>query len=75
MVANALSRKSPGRVSIVFDRDLRFTSKFWNSLHKAMGTKLDFSTTFHPQTNGQSEITIQTLEDMLRVYVLDLKGS
>ena len=62
-------------VSIVSDRDPRFTSKFWNSLHKAMGTKLDFSTTFHPQIDGQLERTIQTLEDMLRACVLDLKGS
>ena len=62
-------------VSIVSDRDPRFTSKFWNSLHKAMGTKLDFSTTFHPQTDGQSERTIETLEDKLRAYMLDLKGS
>ena len=62
-------------VSIVSDRDPRFTSKFWNSLHKAMGTKLDFSSAFHPQTDGQLERTIQTLEDMLRACVLDLKGS
>ena len=39
-------------VSIVFDRDPHFTSKLWNSLHKAVGIKLDFSTSFHPQTNG-----------------------
>ena len=62
-------------VSIVFDRDPLFTSRFWARLHKEMGTKLRFSTTFHPQTDGQSERTIQTLEDMLRACVLDLSGS
>ncbi|KAL0549436.1 hypothetical protein IC582_013918 [Cucumis melo] len=62
-------------VSIVSDRDPRFTSKFWPSLQKAMGTGLKFSTSFHPQTVGQSERTIQTLEDMLRACVLQLKGS
>jgi len=53
-------------VSIISDRDPRFTSRFWQSLQAAMGTKLNFSTAFHPQTEGQSERTIQTLEDMLR---------
>ena len=62
-------------VSLVPNRDPRFTSKFWNSLYKAMGTKLDFGTSFHPQTVRQSERTIQTLEDMQRACVLDLKGS
>lgn len=62
-------------MSIVSNRDPRFTSMFWKSLHKAMGTKLNFSTAFHPQTNGQSERTIQTLDNMLRAYVLDFKGS
>ncbi|KAL4010206.1 hypothetical protein IC575_030459 [Cucumis melo] len=62
-------------VSIVSDRDPRFTSKFWPSLQKAMGTGLKFSTSFHPQTDGQSERTIQTLEDILRACVLQLKGS
>ncbi|KAL5563349.1 hypothetical protein UlMin_033096 [Ulmus minor] len=53
---------------IVSDRDPKFTSTFWKSWHKAMGTRLLFSTAFHPQTDGQSERTIQTLEDMLRAF-------
>ena len=62
-------------VSIVSDRDPRFTSRFWPSLLRALGTRLHFSTAFHPQTDGQSERTIQTLEDMLRACVLEFKGS
>ena len=62
-------------VSIVSDRDPRFTSRFWPSLQIALGTRLYFSTTFHPQTDGQSERTIQTLEDMLRACVMEFKGS
>ena len=62
-------------MSIVSDRDPRFTAHFWESFQQAMGTRLMMSTTFHPQTNRQLERTIQTLEDMLRVCVLDLKGS
>ncbi|GJZ12717.1 putative reverse transcriptase domain-containing protein [Tanacetum coccineum] len=53
-------------VSIICDRDPRFASNFWRSLQKALGTSLDMSTAYHPQTDGQSERTIQTLEDMLR---------
>ena len=62
-------------VSIVSDRDPRFTSRFWPKLQDAMGTRLHFSTAFHPQTDGQSERTIQTLEDMLRACVMEFKGS
>ncbi|GJV64713.1 putative reverse transcriptase domain-containing protein [Tanacetum coccineum] len=58
-------------VSIISDRDGKFTSHFWKSLHKALGTRLDMSTAYHPETDGQSERTIQTLEDMLRACVLD----
>ncbi|GKF26204.1 putative reverse transcriptase domain-containing protein, partial [Tanacetum coccineum] len=58
-------------VSIICDRDPRFASNFWRSLQKALGTNLDMSTAYHPQTDGQSERTIQTLEDMLRACVID----
>ncbi len=58
-------------ISIISDRDSRFTSRFWQSLQKEMGTRLDMSTAYHPQTDGQSERTIQTLEDMLRACVID----
>ena len=61
-------------VSIVSDRDPRFTTHFWKSFQKAMGTRLTMSTTFHPQTDGQSERTIPVLEDMLRACFLDHKG-
>ena len=62
-------------VSIEFDRGFVFTSQFWQKLQEAMGIRLDFSTAFHPQTDGQSEKTIQTLEDMLRICIMDLGGS
>ena len=62
-------------VSIVSDRDPRFTAHFWKSFQKSMGTRLTMSTAFHPQTDGQSERTIQVLEYMLRACVLDHKCS
>nr|GEV37994.1 DNA/RNA polymerase superfamily protein [Tanacetum cinerariifolium] len=58
-------------VSIISDRDGKLTSHFWKSLNKALGTRLDMSTTYHPEIDGQSERTIQTLKDMLRACVLD----
>ncbi|KAI3747412.1 hypothetical protein L6452_09868 [Arctium lappa] len=61
--------------SIVSNRDARFSSAFWRSLQRELGSQLKLSTTYHPQTDGQSERTIQTLEDMLRACVIDFKGS
>ncbi|KAK8929012.1 hypothetical protein KSP39_PZI017869 [Platanthera zijinensis] len=61
--------------SIVSDRDGRFTSDTWKLVQKRLGTKLRYSTAFHPQTDGQSERTIQLLEDLLRMIVLNLRGS
>ncbi|GJY04333.1 putative reverse transcriptase domain-containing protein [Tanacetum coccineum] len=60
-------------VLIISDRDGKFTSHFRKSLNKALGTRLDMSTAYHPETDGQSERTIQTLEYMLRACVLDFR--
>ncbi|KAL8134961.1 hypothetical protein AgCh_009829 [Apium graveolens] len=62
-------------VSIVSDGDPRFNSRFWRKFHDHLGTKLKMSTTYHPQTDGQSERTIQTIEDMLRTCAIDFKGN
>ena len=62
-------------VSIVSDRDTKFVSHFWESFQSSLGSKLKFNTTFHPQTDGQLERTIQILEDMLRACILEFKGS
>nr|GEX21668.1 putative reverse transcriptase domain-containing protein [Tanacetum cinerariifolium] len=62
-------------VSIILNQDGRFTSRFRQTLQKALGTRLDTSMTYHPQTDGQSEHTIQTLEDMLRECLIDFNGS
>ena len=61
--------------TIVSDRDTIFTSKFWQSFHKAMGTDLCLSTAYHPQSDGQTEIVNKLLEDMLRACILDWGGS
>ncbi|KAA3480313.1 Transposon Ty3-G Gag-Pol polyprotein [Gossypium australe] len=62
-------------LSIISDRDLRFTSRFWKKLEEALGTKLSFNTAFHLQTDGQPERVIQILEDMLRCCVLEIQGN
>nr|GFA80802.1 putative reverse transcriptase domain-containing protein [Tanacetum cinerariifolium] len=62
-------------VSIISDRDGRFTSRFWQTLQKSLRTQLDVSTAYHPPTDKQSEHTIQTLEDMLRACVIDFGGN
>ncbi|GJW14441.1 putative reverse transcriptase domain-containing protein [Tanacetum coccineum] len=62
-------------VSIISDRDARFTSRLWQTFQKASGTRLDMSTAYHPQTDVHSERTFQTLEDMLRACVIDFGGS
>ena len=58
-------------ISIVLDRGPQFISRFWMKFQEAMGTKVQLSATFHPQTDGQSERTIQIFEDMLRACVMD----
>nr|GEU51436.1 hypothetical protein [Tanacetum cinerariifolium] len=62
-------------ISIIFDHDIRFTSRFWQLMQEALGTLLDMSMAYHLQTDDQSKNTIQTLEDMLRACVLDFEGS
>nr|GEY65542.1 reverse transcriptase domain-containing protein [Tanacetum cinerariifolium] len=62
-------------ISIISDRDSKFTSRLWRSLQEALGTRLDMSTAYHPKMDGQSKRTIQTLEDMLRACVIDFRGS
>ena len=59
---------------IVSDRDLRFTSDFWKSFQEALGSKLRLSLAYHPHTNGYTEQTIQSLEDLLRACVLEHGG-
>ncbi|GJT67569.1 putative reverse transcriptase domain-containing protein [Tanacetum coccineum] len=62
-------------ISIISDRDSHFTSIFWQSLQSVLGTQLDMSTAYHPKIDGQSERTIQTVEDTLRACVIDfIKG-
>ncbi|GJU91516.1 reverse transcriptase domain-containing protein [Tanacetum coccineum] len=74
-----LRSRQEGREAALIDRvcDLEglCESLFWHSMQEALGTRLDMSTAYHPQTDSQSERTIQTLEDMLRACILDIRGS
>ncbi|GJX67946.1 putative reverse transcriptase domain-containing protein [Tanacetum coccineum] len=63
------------QVSIVSDRDTRFTSRFWQKFQKDLCTRVHFSIAYHPQTDCKSERTIQTLKDMLRACVIEFDGS
>jgi len=56
---------------IISNRDSRFTSRFWSSLQSALGTQLNLSIAYHPETDGQTKIINQVLEDMLRMYGMD----
>ena len=56
---------------IISNRGSVFTGRFWKSFQEALGTQLNFSTAYHLETDGQTERTNQTLEDMLRMYVMD----
>ncbi|GKA54817.1 reverse transcriptase domain-containing protein [Tanacetum coccineum] len=60
-------------IFIISDHNSHFTSRFWQSMQNSLGTQLDMSTAYHPETDRQSERTIQTLEDMLRSYVIDFR--
>ena len=62
-------------VSIISDRGTQFTSQFWRAVQQELGTRVELSTTFHPQMDGQSERTIQILEDMLCACVMEFGGS
>ncbi|GKA35445.1 putative reverse transcriptase domain-containing protein [Tanacetum coccineum] len=71
---NEIVSRHDAPILIISDRDNRFTSRFWQTMQEALETRLDMSMDYHPQTDGQSERTIQTLEDMLRACVFDFGG-
>nr|GEU95565.1 hypothetical protein [Tanacetum cinerariifolium] len=75
MYLNEIVARHGVSILIISDRDSRFTSRFWQSMQEALGTRLDISMAYHPQTDGHSERTIQTLEEMLKAYIIDFGGS
>ena len=72
---NEIVRMHRVPISIVFDKDPHFASRFWHSLQKTLVIKLSFSIVFHSQTDGQLKRVIQVLKDLLRACTLDLKGN
>lgn len=74
MYMDAIVRLHEVPKSITFNRDPIFVFRFWKSFQESMGTKVTLSTIYHSQTDGQTKITIQTLEDMLRACALDFNG-
>ncbi|KAD6796155.1 hypothetical protein E3N88_07051 [Mikania micrantha] len=75
LYVNEIVSRNGVPISIISDRDSRFMSRFWQTLQNALGTQINMSTAYHPQTDGQTERTNQTLEDMLRSCVIDFGGS
>ena len=71
---NEIVRLHGVSLSIISNRGPQLTSHFWRSLKKGLGTQLNLSTTFHPETDGQAEHIIQTLEAMMRACVIYFKG-
>nr|GEY36331.1 putative reverse transcriptase domain-containing protein [Tanacetum cinerariifolium]GEY56432.1 putative reverse transcriptase domain-containing protein [Tanacetum cinerariifolium] len=69
---NEIVARHSAPMSNISDHDSHFTSRFWQSLQKALGMQLDLTTTYHPQTDGQSERTIQTLEDMIKACAINI---
>ena len=60
---------------IILDRGAQFTSHFWRSFKRSLGKQVNLSFAFHPQTDGKAKLSINTLEDMLRAFVIDFRGS
>ena len=75
LYVNKVVRLHEVPVSIVSDQDPRFTSRLWPSVQQALGMKLNLSTTFYPQTDGQSESTVKILKDLLRACILEFEGN